>query len=84
MHEFVKVASEHGWTTPNSPEYTPGSVISMSRGAALIEIEIGSGGIPRKVRRFNPLTGKDEVISQNYIRLAEVMKWLQEEEPGER
>lgn len=81
MREFVKAASENGWTTPDHPEYTPGSVISMSRGAALIEIEIGPGGIPRRVRRFNPITGKDESIGQNYIRLDQVMGWLKEDEP---
>lgn len=83
MRKFVAAASEHGWTTPDAPEYTPGSVISMSRGAELIEIEIGSGGIPRKVRRFNPITGRDESLSQNYINLTEVMSWLKAEPKGD-
>ena len=83
MREFVKVASDNGWTTPDHPEYTPGSVIVMSRGAELIEVEIGSGGIPRRVRRFNPITGRDESLRQNYINMKQLLGWLKADEPSE-
>lgn len=84
MRKFVQAASDAGWGTPAEPTYAPGSVISVTRGADTIEVEIGSGGIPRRVRRINPVIGRDEVIGQNYIRMDQLFKWLEEEEPREQ
>lgn len=51
-----------------------GSVV-IERGPEIIEIEIGSGGIPRTVRRTHP-DGSREVIRQNYIRMIDVLDWI--------
>lgn len=47
----------------------------ISRGDERIEIEIGSAGIPRKVTRTH-LDGSVETMSQNYIRMTDVLSWL--------
>lgn len=67
---FLEAARNAGWEV-----VAENGADLIERGAEVIEIEYGSGGIPRTIRRTDP-AGKRHVIGQNYIRMAEVLGWL--------
>lgn len=75
MRNFIKAAAEAGWEVPENPTYGPNQALTVARGDERIVIEIGPGGIPRTVRRTTH-DGRTLILSQNYIRMAEVLGWL--------
>lgn len=48
----------------------------IERGPERIEIEYSTSGIPRKVKRISA-DGLSTVLTQNYIRMIEVMEWIE-------
>ncbi len=67
---IARVARTAGWEVLAEN----GSLV-IERDGQTIEIEYGSGGIPRTVRRTTP-DGSRQVISQNYIKMSDVLGWI--------
>lgn len=51
------------------------NIATMTRGPEIIEIEYGSGGIPRSIHYTN-VDGEKIVIPQGFIRMVDVLDWL--------
>lgn len=74
---FIKAAKDAGWEVQATGDST-----IIERDGQTVEIEYGSGGLPRKVKRIRD--GKSEILSFNYIRMIEVFGWVNEKRDNER
>jgi hypothetical protein len=71
---FLRSAASHGWDVLAQQ----GNII-IARGDEQVEIEIGSAGIPRRIKRTSP-DGTVSTTSQSYIRMTDVLRWLPKNE----
>lgn len=70
---ILRLANQSGWDVVAQN----GSII-IERGPERLEIEWGSAGIPRTIRRTKP-DGSTEVISQSYWRMTDLLGWIKAE-----
>lgn len=70
---LVRLANKAGWEVVAQN----GSII-IERGPERIEVEWGTAGIPRKIKRTKP-DGSTEVVSQSYIRMVDLFDWVNQE-----
>jgi hypothetical protein len=74
---WLNLAKQEGWEIQAT-----GAATLMERDGQTIEIEYGSAGIPRRIRRVRD--GKTQILTQNYIRMAEVLGWITEKPEGDK